>query len=839
MDFPPNDPTAETTMLSPGAQPVDEGMSLSQLENILSDIRFQPRWREEANRATDYYDGNQLGQARLSRMDRLGIPPLVTNLVAPAINAVLGMEAKARTDWRVVQEDEAQPVAPEMLDALNAKLTEAERESRADRGCSDAYAAMVKSGLGWVEVARPLDPFEYPYRVQHVHRDEIFWDWRGKNMDTTDWRYLVRKRRYDIDELTAMMPEHKRLIELAVEDRFSTWQWDTRDMYTPDMARAIDQERITNIDASEWRDAERRRATLFEVWYRKWIRGVVMRLPNGRVMPYDPANIKHQAAVQVGVATLQEAAYTEVRMAIYLGPHRLYDVKSPYPYRYFPYVPFFCYREDKTGVPYGLIRAMFSPQDAVNSADARMHWMMTARRLVAHSDAIDTRVNSWSHVQQELSRPDAVILLDPNKPGAKFEVQQDFQLNAQQFERRMQAAADIENAGGIYKAMLGKEGAATSGIAINSLVEQGSTVLAEPNDNYRFSRRQVGEMLFALVKEDIGKAETPVAIGTGRRKKIVVLNQRLPDGRIGNQISATPAKVVLSDVPSTPAFRAQQLMILSDTVKSLPPQMQALAAPMIVALTDVPDRDELVAQLKKAVGIQDQTPEEEAAANEQMAQQQALQMQMAQQAMAADTAVKEAQAKKHLAEAEKIAAELNAPTGDNPEVTALQQQVQEALRQAQEVQDQMSEALREAQENATQQINHLKLQIEAQRADTSAKRFEITTNAAVERERIEAERAARVAEINATREAAQAQAKEAGEAQLAALAKQIEALAKQFEQLNSRPEPEARPEPEERQELPPINITVPVTVERASGNKTVKLVPAAGGGYTADVKETE
>lgn len=830
-DFPPNDPMSQTLM-APGSLPVDDGMTLHQLENILSDIRFQPKWRDEANKAVDYFDGNQLDPDRLARMDRLGIPPLVTNLVAPSIRAVLGMEAKSRTDWRVVEEDPAQPVPPQMMDALNVKLTGAERESRADQACSDAYAGMVKSGVGWVEVARSLDPFDAPYRVQSTHRDEMFWDWRGKRPDTLDWRYQVRKRRYDCDELTAMMPEHEKLIKLAVEDRFSTWQWETRDMYDPSLARAIDQERITNLDASEWRDAERGRATLFEVWYRKWVRGYVLKLPNGKVLPYKPEDPRHAEVVRAGVVVPQDAAYTAVRMAIYLGPHRLYDVQSPYPFRNFPYVPFFAYREDKTGVPYGLVRSMFSPQDTVNSADARMHWMMTARRLVAHSDAIDTRVNSWAQVQQELARPDAVVLLDPNKPGSKFEVQSDFQLNAQQFERRMQAANDIENAGGVYRAMLGKEGAATSGIAISSLVEQGSVALADMNSNYHFARRQVGEMLFALVKEDIGNTETPVATGAGKRRQIVVLNQRMPDGSVANKVSAANAKVVLADVPSTPAFRAQQLVVLSEMVKSLPPEMQAITAPMLVALTDVPDRDELVEKLKKLAGISDVSPEEEDAAAQQQQQMQAAALQLQAADAEATIATKQAQAAKMQAEAQKIMAEMQAMGADNGEA---QRQVQAVMQQAQDAQAQMEKQLRAAQDEAVRRVAELQHALSAQQGSTDIKRYEIDNRTAVDRERISAEHAARLAEIDATRKTAQDQAEAAFTQQADQIAKQIDEIRKL---VSEKPEPAPAPvAPPAPAEPPVINVTVPVTIERGSGNKTVALVPGKDGGYTAKVSE--
>jgi len=621
-----------------------EGLSLQQLEDMLSDIRFQPLWREEAAKCADYYDGHQLTQDRLDRMDRLGIPPLITNLIAPAINAVLGMEAKTRTDWRVTQENEVQDVQEEMLDAMNAKLNEAERESRADRAISDAYAPQVKAGLGWVEVSRSSDALAYPYRVASVHRDEIWWDWRARQPDLSDGRYLIRKRTFDQDVLMAMMPEHKDLIRWSVEDRFRTWQWDTKQNIDTELAYAAHIERITNIDALEWRNADRRRATLFEVWYRVWQVGDVFRLPTGRVVIFNKKNPRHVEAASAGVIQVYKAPFSHVRVAFYLGCHRLYDMPSPYQHRHFPYVPFWGYREDTSGVPYGLIRAMISPQDVVNSADSKMHWMLSSRKLRADSDALDTKYNTWANVRENLARPDSVVLLDPSKPNSRFKEENDTGLNQQQFQRRMQASANVEQAGGIYRAMLGNDSNATSGIAISSLVEQGNITLAEINDNYQYARRQVGELLFSLVREDMMSAEVPVAIKKEGRRKVVVLNQRTQDG-IENEVAAVPAKVVLEDVPSTPAFRQQQLQMLSQYTKGLPPQIQLALADIVIGLTDVPQKDKVMARIKKIAGIQDELSEEEEAAMKQAAEAaQQAQQQAMERMQSAEIALTEAKA---------------------------------------------------------------------------------------------------------------------------------------------------------------------------------------------------
>lgn len=602
------------------------GMSLDQLEGLMSDLRYQPQWREEADLCGDFYDGHQLKAERLARMERLGIPPLVTNLIAPVINSVLGQEAKARTDWRVTEADEADQVPEEMMLALNANLNEVERESRADRAISDAYASMIKTGVGWVEVSRASDCFAYPYRVDTVHRNEIWWDWRAKQPDLSDGRYIIRKLRFDNDELIALMPEHKDLISWAVADRFKSWQWETASqLNNSDMAYAAHLERVTNIDSVEWRDADRKRATVFEVWYRQWVRGKVLELPDGTIVKFNPKNQQHAIAVQMGMKP-QGRVYADMRVAFFLGCHRLYDAPSPYPHRHFPYVPFFGYREDNSGVRYGMIRSMISPQDVINSADARMHWMLNARRLTASSDALDLNFNTWRQVQEQLSSPNAVVMLDPSKPQAKFQVDSEFQLSAQQFSRRMQAATDIENAAGIYKASMGKEGAATSGIGINSLIEQTGVMMAEINDNASFARRQVGEMVFSLMLEDMGRGEKPVAIKQHGKKSIVVLNQRVVDeqtGQVGvnNDVSTIRAKVTLTDIPSTASFKAQQLSILSEVAKSLPPQMQAVFVPAMIMLTDAPDKDELAEEIRKMAGLGKKLSDEEQAQADQLAAQ--------------------------------------------------------------------------------------------------------------------------------------------------------------------------------------------------------------------------
>jgi len=77
------------------------GMSYAQFMTVVEDIRWEPPWRRQADKCSDYYDGNQLDSEALQRMQERGIAPLVYNITKPVIDVCIGMEAKNRTDYRV------------------------------------------------------------------------------------------------------------------------------------------------------------------------------------------------------------------------------------------------------------------------------------------------------------------------------------------------------------------------------------------------------------------------------------------------------------------------------------------------------------------------------------------------------------------------------------------------------------------------------------------------------------------------------------------------------------------------------------------------------------------
>lgn len=591
--------------IAPLDQPADDGgLSLVQFERMFTEIRNQPAWRARADKEMEYTDGNQLDSEVLRRQAAIGMPPAIEPLIGPAIEAVLGLEAKTRTDWRITSDGMD---GDDVADALNEKLNHAERQSGADKACSDAFKTQCCVGVGWVEVIRETDPFKpFPYRCEAVHRNEIFWDFLAKKPDLSDARYLVRRRWTDIDQAKLMFSEHADLMDHAAGRWTDRYELALDGGTSTDMGRAWNEQRGSSIEEQEWMDSENGRVCLFEVWYRRWVEVIVLRSQDGRVDEFDWENPGHIIALADGTVRPQRAIIAKMRRSYWMGPHKLHDGPTPYPHQDFPYAPFFGHREDRTGVPFGLVRGMVYLQDNVNSAISKIRWGLSAVRTertkgaVAYTDEV---------FRQQIARPDADIILNAEhmaQPGAKFEVFRDFQLNEQQYKMLTDARLGIERASGISSSFAGQRGTATSGVQESTQIEQATQSLASLMDQFKYGRTKVGELLLSLIIEDMaGKPETVTIRGNAvLPDRDVAINQLVIDEtgatKLTNDVSRTRLKVALQDVPSTPSFRTQQLAAMSEAFKAMPPQYQDVALPHLLSLMDIPNKQEIIQAIQEA-----------------------------------------------------------------------------------------------------------------------------------------------------------------------------------------------------------------------------------------------
>jgi hypothetical protein len=631
----------------------ERGYPLRKLEQLVSDCESQPDWRWKADRACRMYDmGKQLTPEMEHKIRRdWGIEPRQTNLIHGVINSLLGQEARARTDVNV--EADTDDYA-DLAEYFGVQMEEARRESFADMAVSEAYASQVKAGVGWVGVTRASDPLDYPYRVEFIHRNEIWWDMRGTDLGLKDARWQVRVRWMDLELAEAMMPEHAEVLRQTVGG-WSAFMLPDEDGH---LAAAYRNERGTSIRRDQWLDSARKRIKFYEVWYRAPAEVVVLHLSPTKRVIYDKENPLHVQAVARGRVKLSKSITNQVRKSLFAGPHRLDDEGTAR--RNFPYVPFFAFRDDEDGSPYGLVEGMISPQEEYNERRQMINWMLKARQIQMDSDALDPKYNTIKDITQQVMRPDMVAITNPGRinRGQGVKVEANLAMQKEQLDVMQDAKQLIQDVPRVYSTQLGNAPAGvTSGVAINSLSEAGAVAMGELNDNYTFGRRLVHEELLSLIAEDHLQEEMQVSIGTGSSRRVIVLNSWTPEGAPVNRVKDSPVKVGLSDIPNSPAHRMQEMQHLSTAMTAMGnnPAAVGVLAPAYIEASSLPGRAQIAKQLRQISGLPemgDKNAQEEQQEQAQQAAQQAQEMNM--RAAAAKVAKDEAAATKTMAEAQEI-----------------------------------------------------------------------------------------------------------------------------------------------------------------------------------------
>lgn len=623
-----------------------DGMPLYELERLLGDMEREPDWRPSANKCADYYDHKQADADRVQRSIDTGEPLTITNLIQRTINGALGQEAKTRLAWKVDPDTNA---FADVASALSERMHEFQREANVDMAIGEAYKSQLVTGIGWVEVSRNPDPLAYPYRCQAVHRNEVWWDWRARLPDKSDAKWVVRQRWVDLDEAKVTMPKFADILEVGCHSGPITDSMARTILTTRDQFESLDTTRrsFTRTE-EEWLDnAERKRVRFYSVYYKRPKQEVAIVSGTKRVK-FNPQNPLHVALVQRGGAKLMKGPSYEIRHAMFAGPYRLFDIALRG--RRFPLVPFICYSCDDDRSPYGLVHGMIGPQDEFNERRSRLLWLLKAKQVFVDNDALDEKYNNFVTLAREVMRPDAQFVLNANRRNADgLKVVMNQSLQKEQADVMTDAKQLIQDVPGLYNALLGsgKDGA-SSGVALNSLVEQSVTSLGETSDNYRMSRTATGDLSMQIIAEDLMEENMTMEVGTGKKRRTVVLNTVNAQGMPVNQVEDAAVRVGLGDVPTTPAYRAQQQVFLSQAIQSVgnDPVARAVLVPALLESGDLEHREQYAKWMRQQAGIPEPDEiDDESLAKSGEAKAQAMQQSQAQQMEATQAQLDELRAK--------------------------------------------------------------------------------------------------------------------------------------------------------------------------------------------------
>lgn len=590
--------------------------------------------RHEMATDEDYYDGIQWNAEDKQELEERGQPANTYNECKPMVQWILGTEKRARTDWKIVPraEDDVKPAAAKTkLFKYISDINKAEYQR------SMAFADAIKSGLGWLKVAAENDEYGRPRIVYKYCSWREFWiDSRSRQPDYSDARYLIRRRYIDVDDAKAFWPDKAVAIDLeAQSDRAIT---------TPDVSDDPLEDEFYGSNHASSGGNERKLVLVREGWYRKNERVQIIR---GMDHPldgqlYDKSNVMHAMAVENREIDLVWVNRKTVYVCIWINETCLHHQKTPYKHDRFPYVPVWGERFGRNGQPYGAIRQARDPQDSLNKRLSKALYLLCTRRVVMDEDAVE----DLDALEDELARADSII---KKKSGADFEIIENGTLAAGHIDMANRDSAQIRVSTGVTGENLGIETNATSGIAMQRRQEQGTVVTTTLFDNLRLATQISGEMVLSLIEQFMTEQFQFRITGARNKDEFITINDGTPE----NDITRSQADFIVAEQDWNASIRQSmsiELMRLAGS-SSLPPQAMMILAISSLELSDLPNKDDMVSDLRKALNL----PNPNATEEEQLAEKDAadLQAQLQQKMVELDMKLKEANVQKAEASAQR------------------------------------------------------------------------------------------------------------------------------------------------------------------------------------------
>jgi hypothetical protein len=616
------------------------------IDHYRREVIRQEAHRAEMARDFDFYDGIQLSEEMVAHLEERGQTPLVFNVIANVVNWMLGTERRARTDYRILPREEGASKNAEKKTQLLKYLSDV---NRSPFGWSRAFADACKGGVGWIEDGVQEEDEGEPIYSRYESWRNIIWDSAATELDLSDARYIFRAKWTDVDTAIAMFPDraaqirHSSTTSLAMTRALDMMGDLPMDQHEIEMSQQSYSTDVSGIH-------QRERVRLIEAWYRTPVEDQYMQGGQFSGELYDSQSEGHVSDILYGRAQVVKKRRMRVQVAIMTEEHMLFMGKSPYRHNRYPFTPIWCYRRDRDNLPYGLIRQMRDPQIDINNRASKALHILNSNKVVMDEGA----VADLEQFEQEVSRPDAIIV---KKPGKELILDADRGMDQAHLELMSRSISLIQSMTGVTDENMGRTTNATSGKAIIARQDQGSLATAPIFDNLRFARQVSGEKAVSLIEQYMTEVRQFRITNMRGNPQYIQINDGLPE----NDIAMTKADFIITEDDFAATIRqaqVEELMALVAQMGSTSPEMVFAILDLVVEIMDIPQREEIVRRIRQITGQTDpdedpNNPEPETIARQQAQEEEA----QFQKAMAmAELEKKQGEAKRVMAEAEKASA---------------------------------------------------------------------------------------------------------------------------------------------------------------------------------------
>jgi hypothetical protein len=560
--------------------------------------------RELSERDRDYYDEHQWTAEEISVLQKRKQPVITINRIKRKVDAMVGIEQRARTDPRAYPRN---PQDEQAAEIATKALVYVDDDTRFDTKKSAAFENLLIEGYGGVEVVVEQRRGKFEVVINRLRWEEMFFDPHSREKDFSDAAYLGTQKWMTLD---AALELYDGVYEGDLEAVLETSLRGAQDGDTYD-------DRPNGSNAFRWADDRQKRVRVAQMYYRS--RGVWY-------------------------------------LAIFCGEDAIYNKPSPYLDEdgnpSCPIILMTAYI-DRDNVRYGLVRGLISQQDEINKRRSKLLHQLNSRQTIGIKGAVD----SVAELKRQVALPDGHIAInleafeDAARVGMKpFDIMPNTDQTSGQFALLQEAKAEIDLMGP-NPSLIGQTNSSASGRAIMAQQQAGLAELAPIYDSLRDWTVRVYRAIWERIRqywteerwvrvsdETEGLQFVGVNVVQGYMQVIdMQTGQPTLKPQVQNPVAEMDVDIIIEDAPDYVTLRQEEFEQLAQMAQNgipVPPEM-------IIEASSLRNKKRLLEALKeKGQAMQQQ-------------QAQAMQAQMQLEGMKA-----QAVAQKDMASAQKIGAEV-------------------------------------------------------------------------------------------------------------------------------------------------------------------------------------
>lgn len=563
-----------------------------------------------AKKCDNFYHGDQWNDEDKATLEAQGRPALTLNMSMPLINTIVGefMQEMAHVEMKPVFN--ATAAEAKVLDKLIAATF-----SSADYYTKEAE--LVQDGLiqdrGFIDIR--LDFTKRIPELEFSIEDplDILIDIDAKHYDPMTWQEVIKSKWVSLDDISISYGTKAadKLQHLANNAEY--YGSDSMEVYENsygDSSLTTD-EFITN---EEWNREIRKIRVIERQYYKRRRVHYLVDSETGdeKRCPMDWSEEKCQEfaeRMQIEVLTRVEKA---VMWCVTADKVTLHNEWSPYKhFTIIPYFPFF-----RRGRPLGLMRNLLSPQELINKVSSQELHVVNTTANSGYLVPANSLVNMTIEELEQRGAETGLVIeynptigipgkIDPNKiPTGLDRIGQ-------------KAAGFIRDISGVHPAVDGSDDPETSGKALNIKAARALVQTEVPRANLKRTREYIVRHMLDIIQEyyteervvvitnpKIGRSpETP-------EEEQLVINQRTLAGEVLNNVTKGSFKPVVGTRPSSDTYNEAQLreaLLLRNHQVAVPDDV-------IVAHSNLDNREEVADRIRRATGQNPPTPQEQQAA---------------------------------------------------------------------------------------------------------------------------------------------------------------------------------------------------------------------------------